>query len=631
MKTELYLEYMQMDPTNVILSEIIKTLFKASTRIKLFEGTTEKDASERIFNHLQFVESWSAMLHSLGMSKPLSVENSTVKLSIRDVPRILRGLNDKKLLVETDLLSNTDNYVILGDPGSGKTTTVQRICCHLLSDNIDDRDIYSYPIVVLLRNLKINGSVILEIGSIIGVTLPRMEYESNNRATVPKEFKINIYEFLNSTKAVVFLDGIDEINPSFRLDLEGELKELACHSKNFKVIATCRSGDYARTLNGYCIVEIAPLEKNQIKQIVNLLANRPSAFMKALKDSTYHDTVDRPLFLTQIIQIYNQIEALPQKPSDVYRRIVTLILERWDADRNITRKSAYSNFGVDQKREFLSSFSFHLTYKLRQKTFSEQDLIATYDTIAHQFQLPIRDARQVVQEIESHNGLVVKSSFDNYEFCHLSLQEYLAADYILRSPQTLETKMYLQYYPAPLAVAIALSSNPSDWLWSLLLKPYRGGEYFEITSDIFESLVSRINLEKPNFSTSRMFGMALLKMISLLLQKVDSWSLSMQKFMLSEISLRSISLAVPSFYVHSRMENERGFLLLWGKDTKFDRYHTMPDELQIDRKLLHLASNINNPRMVICEKCNNFTIDKLYDRVIPNNTDKSEEIYLSMI
>ena len=76
----------------------------------------------------------------------------------------------------------------------------------------------------------------------------------------------------------------------------------------------------------------------------------------------------------------------------------------------------------------------------------------------------------MVDEIQSSTGIMIASSI-GYEFSHLSLQEYLCADYIVREPFAENLPKYVAEYPAPSAISISLSSNSSTWFAGLVLKP----------------------------------------------------------------------------------------------------------------------------------------------------------------
>jgi hypothetical protein len=221
----------------------------------------------------------------------------------------------------------------------------------------------------------------------------------------------------------------------------------------------------------------------------------------------YQDIADRPLLLTQLLFIYKRYGYLPEQPNQIYKKVVALLLHEWDAERRIARTSKYSTFVPERKAAFLSALAYHLTFRIRQKTFSVDDLRRAYIAIREQFGLPFEEATQVASELETHTGIIVAAGSFSYEFSHLSLQEYLCADYLVREPFAEFMSEYMSLYPAPVAVAVSLAAEPSSWFAALFLQRQR-----DYSSELLHSFLSRILLERPFFSFSEPFGVALLKL-----------------------------------------------------------------------------------------------------------------------
>jgi len=74
------------------------------------------------------------------------------------------------------------------------------------------------------------------------------------------------------------------------------------------------------------------------------------------------------------------------------------------------------------------------------------------------------EAQQVVNELETHTGLFIQSGYEQFEFAHKSLQEYLAAEYLVKLPSIPPERRILFKLPNELAIAVTISSNPSDYI-----------------------------------------------------------------------------------------------------------------------------------------------------------------------
>lgn len=244
------------------------------------------------------------------------------------------------------------------------------------------------------------------------------------------------------------------------------------------------------------------------------MAARSKWFYLRLERLPYRDVIDRPLLISQLLFLYKREGYLPDKPVFVYRKLVRLLLQDWDIERGLCRRSMYGAFDPDRKAEFLQQLAFQLTINTKCRTFSREQLIAAYRAVYMSFELPIHDAEKVVAELETHTGIIARAGFNKFEFSHLSLQEYLCAEYLVRCPLRKDLLAYLHKYPAPLAIATALSASPSEWVIYLVLgghgSAYGGAPPSWPASAVF---VERLCLERPVFQISKKLGAAFINLL----------------------------------------------------------------------------------------------------------------------
>jgi len=411
------------------------------------------------------------------------------------------------------------NIVLLGDPGSGKTTTLKRLTKQLVTGNLDEDVPAAIPVVLRLRDLPEGASLVAEIAARLGLQSEwkntastessQSNYERQELWIGQERAKDVIGEFFGEYRTLLVLDGLDEF-PGGLSAARKDLNWLALVSQQSQVIVTCRSGDYTGTLEGYKILELCPLTPEEVDQIIGVTGVSVTLFREALENAPYKDLVDRPLFLAQLLLLYRRYGYLPLYASETYSLIIGLMLREWDAERSIPRVSQYASFSSERKRSFLAAVSYFLSYKTKQKSFTTRDLAQIYSSIHARFGLPKGESHAVVSEIESHSGLVVVAGYDRYEFSHLSLQEYLAAEYISREANSLHVHSYLREYPAPVAVAVTLVSDASEFFGTLFLSPESPPAPTSI-----QSFIHRLLLERPIFEPSALMGAAVLRLASL--------------------------------------------------------------------------------------------------------------------
>lgn len=489
-----------------LIKVIADLIAKRLTAERPTTSVTSDMIATNIEKHLVEVANWSRRIQFFGISRGEETDAATIALKLHTEPRrfrlVHRSRDERK--DEDQLLTDEHHYVLLGDPGAGKTTTLKRLALHMLKDEASNADdIYQYPIVIRLRELR-QPSITVALAEVFGI--PYVNRGGDNFVGDVR-LEAVVADALNETRAAIMLDGLDEARGGIRGGLQSDISILASRLTTSKVIVSCRTGDYVSTLEQFDLMEICALSAAQIYQIAEFWLEDARPFMAALKALPYYDVVDRPLLLVQLLFIYKKYGYLPSQPAQVYRRLVSTLLHEWDAERGVTRSSSYADFNAERKAEFLAALSYELTYRMRTRSFTEADMIMAYAAICERFALPTTDANKVVEELESHTGIVTMGSAYTFEFSHLSLQEYLCADYLVRQPISERTWQYLAEYPAPLAVATALSSDPGLWLATVVLNAST-----KILAEAARGLVTRLVLERPGFSRSEEMGVTLLRL-----------------------------------------------------------------------------------------------------------------------
>lgn len=536
-------------------------------------GQNNDEINIKIESHIKESLNWSSSIQFFGMSNPHNIDEKSIELDINLAPRKFReNSSNGELLNEENILSDSSHFILLGSPGSGKTTTIKRLVRTVLTmPPTSKEDIYQYPIVIRLRELKKDESIFHHIAKVLGIKIRQEIIES--RGIEGKKVKNYYYyigkdliedaipNILDQTKAILFIDGLDEIPKNYKKAIESEATALARKLLNSKIIMSCRSGDYSTHIEGFSVVELCDLTKEQIDDIASKWADSPEEFIKEISSTPYKDLSNRPLLLTQLITLFNKNGYLPDLAIDVYGRIIRLLIDDWDQNRKIIRKSKYASFSLTEKEKFLSALSFELTYKQKTNRFDVNNLLESYLSIYKKFNLDKNEAELVIEEIESHTGLIIKSGYSFFEFSHLSLQEYLCANYLVRSPISKNISLYLKEYPAPLAIAIALSTEPGAWFSMVILSDYESDESKLVSQNLY-TLLDRLNLEGIEFEESSLLGFALLKLATLSYQSENNkFKGATKKLLKKKQSIKSIRKVLNLYTMDSTKENSDVYYL----------------------------------------------------------------------
>jgi hypothetical protein len=467
-------------------------------------------------DHLRDIANWSGKVQTLDATVPDDLSAATIHIGFDTEPRRFRSAKGTgSVRQEHQLLEGDEHYLLVGNPGSGKTTAIKRLIQHLLTQpaNLND-DGAQFPLLVRLRELEQGQALHCALATILGLPYEAVELRSSVGATVVTRIEMRVMgehiervvaRALSGTGAVILLDGLDEVWSDTRPAVAGEVARLVRAVAGAKVIVTSRTGEYGAPVEGATILQLCPLTRDQVHEIALKWLPDPTQFVQALERLPYRDIADRPLLLTQLLLLYKRYGFLPEQPAHVYKRVIRVLLEDWDAQRNIVRKSKYSDFDPDRKSEFLSAIAYFLTYTLTKSQFDEDALVRAYERVYEVFNLPPTDARQVAREIEAHTGIIVESGHETFEFSHLSIQEYLCANYIVRSGSPALVRRALSGHMAPLAIAVALSSQPSEWLTRLVLNP-QDHAWLNVKSVV--PFLSRLAIERPFFEAYEPLGWA---------------------------------------------------------------------------------------------------------------------------
>ena len=353
-----------------------------------------------------------------------------------------RGSDDRTFRA-SQMLRTSKSYVLLGDSGAGKTTTAKKLALDVLAGRTDRQRL---PIVLRLRELGMQSRL---VDALLGITGLVVEAKSSGPEQVRKIEITAVAHFLGTSRATVLLDGLDELSPSRQGPLIEELQKLTRTTRGAQFILTSRGAGFRYALDGFTILELAELDDDQVRQVaLRRLPDRADAFLQELAKNTYFGTRIRPLTLVHLCEIYRRRGRLPDTPRSVYELIVRLLLEDWDASKPVQRISRYGRFEVNRKAEFLESVAFHLTMKGVRGRFSHSGLREVYLEICSDFELPRSQVQQVAREIESHTGLIFESGRGFFEFFHLSVQEYLTANYVVKGSSA--SCSYLSFnWPVP--------------------------------------------------------------------------------------------------------------------------------------------------------------------------------------
>jgi sulfatase modifying factor 1 len=325
-----------------------------------------------------------------------------------------------------DLLRPRDHreqVVLVGHPGSGKSTTLRLLAHRLL------RQSSSSSLPILLRCIDYRPKRHQSFEDFIYHSL--RDQTSREVAEILKRERL-----AQSPTVTLLLDGIDELQAgaveSFVPALEHFLEDPATEIE--RIIITSRVDAFRAlegSFSGWRRVSLQPLTDKQLHQFVHSWFSdeqTASQLLLRLDDRRMAELASRPFLLALICLVYARGGDLGPNRSELYAKAVSY-LERRHAD-------AVSEFAVVRRREIFQD----LALKSLQLGVLEVDKWLAAGIAASRIANTEGDQTgsfiELTDELDESSRAVgiLQSALGKYSFVHRSFQEFLASRALLRSP-----------------------------------------------------------------------------------------------------------------------------------------------------------------------------------------------------
>ncbi len=388
------------------------------------------------------------------------------------------GYKDTRPLSALEAATKHRCLVILGDPGSGKSTFVNHLALSFASQNenkdINDKksnDIWPesagkvVPIHIILRDFIKSvpeSEKKAEVRHLWEFICKRLRDQKLENADVLLE------EALDNGTALVLLDGLDEITvKEKRVFVRNAVDEFAQRYDKCRLVVTCRTLSYQKPewqldKKMFPSFELAPFDDEKIDGFItawyadlarmgNLDTARADNLAARLKVSVTRKDLsliaDNPLLLTVMALVNTHKGRLPDARVLLYEECVEILLWRWeeiksfDDDKQPMLQELLmeaGRTGIDLKKALWQlAFTAHKDSK-KDNSESLAD-ISKWDLIKGLSCLhPDKNkdwAEKVVEIMNMRAGLLLERETDVYTFPHRTFQEYLAGAHLSVMPR----------------------------------------------------------------------------------------------------------------------------------------------------------------------------------------------------
>jgi hypothetical protein len=379
-----------------------------------------------------------------------------------DLLHQVSGTSRKKLYINEEIytsekiLYDRDHMVILGPPGSGKTTMLQHFGLLLLlhsrrpSKN-NKRLPYRLPVLLFLRDhaTAIQQQADYSLNDAVRVATNKWQQGKRGKVMPPGW----IERYLQKGHCLVLLDGLDEVpDVEARTSvIEWVQSQMLAYQRN-RFLITSRAYGYSKNrLDKVIEVEIGPLTPGQVREFLHRWYQAEEILEEKRKNGGGYDhdrvcaRADRkaedllsrlhqtprldvlkvnPLLLTMIATVHNYYDSLPGTRAMLYQQICEVFLDNRQERHRISQ-----NLRAEQRQMVLEV----LAYEMMQQKVLEIEQSSAQNIIQKSLERVsnsnIKPAL-FLQSIEQKSGLLLERENGMYAFAHETFQEYLAMKYI---------------------------------------------------------------------------------------------------------------------------------------------------------------------------------------------------------
>lgn len=328
-------------------------------------------------------------------------------------------------------VANEKQYLmVLGGPGAGKSTFLRKMGLEALKGK---RGVFRHDCIPVFIELKRFTSSNIDIEKLISEEFRICGFP------LPEKFTTKALE---AGKLLILLDGLDEIPTNNLTEAINQIQNFVDKYDSNRFIASCRTAAYRNYFRRFSDVKMADFDNYQKQQFISnwfqseadkqaKTGDKCWELLQKPDNSAANELAHTPLLLTFLCLVYDRSQNFPNNRSVLYKKALRILLEEWASEKRILRDEIYQGLHTELEEILLSEIAY-TGFESDRLFFSQRDIVQQIKTfLASNLNAPQHlDGEAVLNAIAVQQGILVERAEDIFSFSHLTLQEYLTAQYI---------------------------------------------------------------------------------------------------------------------------------------------------------------------------------------------------------
>ncbi|WP_223278629.1 NACHT domain-containing protein [Nostoc sp. 'Peltigera membranacea cyanobiont' 232] len=328
-------------------------------------------------------------------------------------------------------VANDKQYLmVLGGPGAGKSTFVRKMGLEALKGK---KGGFEHACIPVFIELKTFASSNINIEKFIAKEFHTCGFPSPDQFTA---------KALEKGKLLILLDGLDEVPTKSLTEAISEIQNFVDKYDKNRFISSCRTAAYRSSFRRFSDVGMADFDDDQIQQFIDnwfhceadkqaKTGEKCWELLQKPEHEAAKELAHTPLLLTFICLVYDRSQNFPDNRSVLYRKALRILLEEWASEKRILRDEIYQGLHTELEEILLSEIAY-TGFESDRLFFSQRDIVGQIKTfLASNLNAPQHlDGESVLDAIAIQQGILVERAEHVFSFSHLTLQEYLTAQYI---------------------------------------------------------------------------------------------------------------------------------------------------------------------------------------------------------